>query len=126
MEDNCTRFLILRRYDGNDPGMQACDGAVARSLDDGNGRYKTLVSFTIDHLLPGALADALTVFKAYGLNLTSINSRPSRLRPWHYIFFVEFDGRKGQPAVDGALKELDERVEGWRWLGSWRDRLKVV
>ncbi len=122
MEDNCTRFFILRRHGNDGPEVQDHDEAEDSNADDGPGRYKTLVSFTIDHLLPGALADALMVFKAHGLNLTSINSRPSRVRPWHYIFFVEFQGRKGGLVVDGALKELAGKVEGWRWLGSWRNR----
>lgn len=123
MDDNCTRFFILRRHDDDSPECQIRGDARDSPAGDGNGGYKTLVSFTIDHLLPGALADALMVFKAHGLNLTSINSRPSRLRPWHYVFFVEFEGRRGGSVVDGALKELAGRVEGWRWLGSWRDRM---
>lgn len=126
MEDNCTRFFILRRLDDNSLDTLVSAEAVDSNLDEEEGRYKTLVSFTIDHLLPGALADALLVFKTFKLNLTSISSRPSRSRPWHYIFFVEFEGRKGQSAVDQALKYLDKRVEGWRWLGSWRDRMKLT
>jgi len=125
MEDNCTRFFILRRSDNNTLETMVRAESVDSNTVGGKGQYKTLVSFTIDHRLPGALADALMVFKTLGLNLTSINSRPSRLRPWHYIFFVEFEGRKGQSAVDEALKDLNKRVEGWRWIGSWRDRMEL-
>lgn len=125
MEDNCTRFFILRRSENHNLETMVRAESVDNNTDEGNGQYKTLVSFTIDHRLPGALADALMVFKTLGLNLTSINSRPSRSRPWHYIFFVEFEGRKGQSAVDEALKDLNKRVEGWRWIGSWRDRMKL-
>lgn len=122
MEDNCTRFFILRRHGDDRPEVRVRDETEDSTADDGPARYKTLVSFTIDHLIPGALADALLVFKVHGVNLTSINSRPSRVRPWHYVFFVELEGRKGGSVVDGALEELAGKVEGWRWLGSWRNR----
>lgn len=52
-------------------------------------RHKSLITFTIPHTKPGALADALAVFKTHGFNLTSIDTRPSRRRNWHYVFFVE-------------------------------------
>ena len=151
-EDNCTRFFVLRRRDGGGSHASVNDSddtidharngegqgqGTNGSHDENDGSdygYKTLVSFTITHLLPGALADALMVFKTHGLNLTSINSRPSRVRPWHYIFFVEFEGRVGgggaavggrkgkRTDVDTALDELQGTVEACRWLGSWRDR----
>ena len=43
----------------------------------------------VNHATPGALAQALEMFKQHSLNLTSIDTRPSRRQPWHYIFFVE-------------------------------------
>lgn len=79
--------------------------------------------FTISNTDPGALADALAVFKAHAINLTSINPRPSGEGPWHYMFLVEFQGRRGQPAVNKALEELDGVVRSWRWLGSWENAL---
>ncbi|KAI7290097.1 hypothetical protein KC315_g19921, partial [Hortaea werneckii] len=67
------------------------------------------------------------IFKKYGLNLTSINTRPSGEAAWHYIFFVEFMGRKlaGEQggAVNEALQELDRVAKSWRWLGSWENAL---
>ncbi|KAI9877921.1 MAG: prephenate dehydratase [Pleopsidium flavum] len=123
-EDNCTRFLMLRRINGKDEDATVVDGQAWDGHKEGERRYKTLVSFTIPHSSPGALADALMVFKTHVVNLTSINSRPSRVRPWHYIFFVEFEGRTGSGKVDGAMGELQGRVEGWRLLGSWMDRLE--
>ncbi|KAH0543361.1 hypothetical protein FGG08_002317 [Glutinoglossum americanum] len=126
--DNTTRFLIIRK--GNERPEPLTWGAVAgapREENESGWEYKSLLSFTIDHQSPGALADALMVFKTHGLNLTSINSRPTQTAPWHYIFFVEFEGSEwGDPdgAVRGALKDLANKAKGWRWLGSWRDQLK--
>jgi prephenate dehydratase len=88
--------------------------------------YKTLVSFTVaQHGAPGALADCLAVFKKHEISLTSINSRPSGEASWHYVFFVEFKGRKraeGQGGVvNAALGDLGAVAKDWRWLGSFED-----
>ena len=121
--DNSTRFLILKRRDSQSSqgsrdgeGAKDADGEVAPD-------FKSLLSFTVSHTNAGALADALAVFKKHGINLTSINPRPSGEAPWHYIFLVEFQGRRGQGAVDRALEELGSVVRAWRWLGSWENAL---
>lgn len=72
----------------------------------------------------GALAESLGVFAKHGVNLTSILSRPSREAAWHYVFFVEVQGRKEVGGdVDQALEELEKVVAGWKWLGSWGNKL---
>ena len=89
------------------------------------GLYKSMVSFTVPHHTPGALADVLGCFKRRGLNLTSINSLPSLIAPFQYLFFVEFEGNRWddpEGRVSGLVGDV-EWVEGvaerWRWLGSW-------
>ena len=120
-DDNTTRFFILCRG----PRLRSSESALSET--DRTGKlWKSLVAFTINHQLPGALADSLMIFKTYDLNLTSINSRPSRISPWHYIFFVEFEGRKeasGVGKVNEALEQLKAITEGCRWHGSWRNRM---
>ncbi|KAI9772893.1 MAG: prephenate dehydratase [Geoglossum simile] len=134
--DNTTRFLVIRK--GNKRSESPTGGPIAQTLRYGNERggvttsegaqgHKSLVSFTIDHQSAGALADALLVFKANGLNLTSINSRPTQALPWHYIFFVEFEGSEWDDpngAVRKALEDLREKSLVWRWFGSWGDQSK--
>ena len=120
-DDNTTRFFFLRHGPAT-TGFSYPD--TLHSGQDGSS-WKTLVAFTIDQNVAGALADALTVFKTYSLNLTSINSRPSRISPWHYIFFVEFEGRKEadkQGQVNKALTDLKAFTKDCRWYGSWRTR----
>lgn len=113
-EDNTTRFFILRKgFD--EPGKET------------SGRTKSLVSFTVDHSSPGALADVLECFRRYKLNLTSINSRPTKIHRFQYIFFVEFEGSRlhdPEGKVEGALQSLEKHTKSWRWLGSWDDRLR--
>ena len=131
---NSTRFFVLTRsvpMDGNGDGDGASStNASSTTTGDEEERdpqaYKTLVSFTLEHGEPGALAGCLAVFEKFGLNLTSINTRPSGEAPWHYVFFVEFYGRKRGPrggAVNDALNELSEAAKSWRWLGSWENKL---
>jgi prephenate dehydratase len=119
---NTTRFLIIRRLSDVASLEQRTfvDAPVEAEA------YKTLVSFTVaQHGAPGALADCLAVFKKHAITLTSINSRPSGEASWHYVFFVEFKGRKradGQGGVvNAALEDLGQVAKGWRWLGSFED-----
>ena len=121
--DNKTRFLILRRGDHLSVGSEA----VPRFGSDVSGKkvWKTLLTFTIDHCEAGALAKALFKFETCGFNLTSINSRPSGGKPWHYVFFVECEGRSGdgeRKSVAELLRGLREVTEGCRCYGSWDSR----
>ncbi|EXJ63191.1 hypothetical protein A1O7_03637 [Cladophialophora yegresii CBS 114405] len=95
-------------------------------------RHKSLITFTIPHTKPGALADALAVFKNCGFNLTSIDTRPSRRRNWQYVFFVECEdadasvpsaGTEGEGKVMEMLDELNKFTESLRYLGRFVDRL---
>lgn len=114
-EDNTTRFLILKRS-----AKPAAEDPLPDTLFPGSRQLKNLLSFTIDHQSPGALAEALLVFKGHALNLTSINPRPSGERPWHYVFLVEFRSPEDRPdLVRGALADIRKVVKSCRWLGSW-------
>jgi prephenate dehydratase len=116
-EDNTTRFLII----GTNPSIPDDWDLVKQSLAEAGS--KSMVSFTVPHKSPGALADVLSCFRAFDLNMTSINSRPSLLAPFQYIFFVEFEGHKYDDPdgrVGGALDKISSVAESWRWLGSWK------
>lgn len=117
---NQTRFLVLRK--GQD---DSADSRVFNNITENKQQpsWKSLLTFTVSsHSHAGALADALGVFKAHGINLTSINTRPSGEVNWQYIFFVEFSGRKGDENVNQALAEIKNVVGQMRFLGSWRSR----
>ncbi|CAI6333336.1 unnamed protein product [Periconia digitata] len=125
--DNTTRFFVIKRKDTDDDRIT---DQVANDQEQASAeQWKSLVSFTVDHANPGALAHSLSVFERYGLNLTSINTRPSGVENWNYIFFVEIKGRKiegneDEGEVNQALRDLDKVCRGRRWLGSWRNRLR--
>lgn len=113
VKGNTTRFFVLRRRD--DPPTFPISP---------EGDSKTLVWFKLKQgQQSGALAESLGVCAKHGVNLTSILSRPSREAAWHYIFFVEVQGRKEVGGnVDAALEELGRVVDDWRWLGSWGNK----
>ncbi|CAO2649470.1 Nn.00g068550.m01.CDS01 [Neocucurbitaria sp. VM-36] len=128
--ENTTRFLVIRRRDSSTPPGSIPSSPIscaATAINGDQGNWKTLVTFTVDHANPGALAHCLSAFEKFGLNLTSINTRPSGVENWNYIFFVELKGRKEDGKEDGkvneALNELNQVCRGYRWLGSWENRL---
>ncbi|KAK8041891.1 P-protein [Apiospora rasikravindrae] len=136
-EDNTTRFFVLRAGtdDSTTPGP---DGDASTTLSTSTStatseggkekeeqsppKTKSLLSFTVPHAAPGALADVLSCFRAAGLNLTSIASRPSLLAPFQYVFFVEFEGHRSvdpEGKVARVLEQVSRVAESARWLGSW-------
>ncbi|RJO64142.1 MAG: prephenate dehydratase [Candidatus Omnitrophota bacterium] len=98
---NITRFLVVGRND------------VPRS-----GRDKTSVMFSIKDKV-GALYDILVSFKKYRINLTKIESRPSKKKAWDYYFFVDLDGHKDDTRVKKALGEVEHKTKFFKVLGSY-------
>jgi chorismate mutase / prephenate dehydratase len=99
--NNATRFLVLGRQ-----------GA------ERTGRDKTSVLFVVSHA-PGTLFRVLQVFYEKGINLTKIESRPNKGKPWEYIFFIDFEGHTTDPRVAQALHEVKEHVLFVKLLGSY-------
>ena len=125
--DNTTRFFVIRKASSTAAPAKSTTEKEEAKDEVQPGDWKTLISFTVDHANPGSLAHSLAVFERHGLNLTSINTRPSGVENWNYIFFVELKGKRGEGTDDGpvnrALRELDGVCRSWRWLGSWENRL---
>src|SRR2546428_13637749 len=66
---------------------------------------KTTLLLKLPHR-PGTLARALAPFADAGLNLTKLESRPDRSTPWEYLFYLDVEGRAGEPAMRSALAAL--------------------
>lgn len=79
---------------------------------------KTSIIFTTRHE-PGALYQVLMELADRGINLTKIESRPRRNRPWHYLFYVDFEGHEDDTAVREALLNILKRASFLKVLGSY-------
>jgi len=79
---------------------------------------KTAVMFQVPHR-PGALVDALNVFKQNKVNLTWIESFPARSGRQEYVFFVDFEGHQEEPKIRRTLEALKEHCERMVVLGSF-------
>lgn len=82
------------------------------------GKAKTSIIVTLENI-PGALYDAIGVFAGKGINLTKIESRPSKKSPWEYMFFVDFQGNLQDEKVRAAMEEIKAFTRDVIILGSY-------
>ena len=82
------------------------------------GQDKTSIVFSTAHQA-GALYATLMPFAAHGINMTLIQSRPTRGRLWEYVFFVDFEGYRSDHEVQQALRELEQHCPLLKILGSY-------
>ncbi len=98
---NITRFFVVGKTEAGKTGSD-----------------KTSILFSIKDKV-GALHDMLIPFKKYKINLTKIESRPSKKRAWDYYFFVDIEGHKQEPRIQKALQELESKCKFLKILGSY-------
>ena len=105
--DNTTRFFVLGRRPS---------GAV------GNGKDVTSLMVSLGDEAAshsGALLRMLMPLAERGINLSKIESRPSKKRPWDYFFFLDITGHHDEPRMREALAELRKFCPMVKWLGSY-------
>ena len=83
-----------------------------------SGRDKTSILFAMRNE-PGVLYRILEPLARLGINLTKIESRPAKQRPWEYVMFVDFEGHRDTAPVASALDELGKRTLFLKILGSY-------
>lgn len=67
----------------------------------------------------GALHDMLVPFKKHRINLTKIESRPSKKKAWDYYFFMDLEGHRDNPVIKKAILELENQCTFLKVLGSY-------
>jgi chorismate mutase/prephenate dehydratase len=98
---NFTRFFVLSKEDSPPTGND-----------------KTSIVFSLKHR-PGSLYDCLGEFARRGINLTKLESRPTRHQPWEYNFYMDFSGHREEKVVAETLKALEEHAVFVKILGSY-------
>lgn len=99
--ENATRFLVL-----------------GRQSPPRTGQDRTSLMFCVADR-PGALHGAIAPFRRYRINMTKIESRPSKRKAWQYYFFVDCDGHVQDPKVAKALDELGRHCVFVKVLGAY-------
>jgi prephenate dehydratase len=100
--NNFTRFLIVSKIPNNQTNAD-----------------KTSIIFSISHT-PGSLFLILKEFAAKNINLTKIESRPTKDIPWEYYFFVDFEGNPNADGVRASLLNIKNESIFFKILGSYK------
>jgi chorismate mutase/prephenate dehydratase len=100
---NATRFIVLGRQCG--PPTGADRTSLMLSVAD----------------RAGALHQAIASFRKFGINMTKIESRPSKRKAWEYYFFIDCDGHYQDPRVAKAIRQLGKHCNFVKILGSYPD-----
>jgi chorismate mutase / prephenate dehydratase len=101
--DNTTRFLVIGRKLFSASGADRTTLLISTSDTDGSG----------------ALFQLLEPLARHRVNMTRIESRPSRRRKWDYVFFIDIEGHVSDPAVAKAMAALEARASLFKILGSY-------
>ena len=91
---------------------------ISKELAERTGCDKTSVVFSFKNQ-PGALFNMLRPFEENGINLTKIESRPSRKKAWEYVFYVDMEGHVNDAPVKAAIALLEESCFFLKVLGSY-------
>lgn len=128
VSDNRTRFLVVARPDdGGAPAwlVEQAERVVRRSAAErgaapGDVPMRTTLVLAVENV-PGALLRVLAVFAERGLNMSKLESRPSRERAWEYVFWVDLDGalRTDEPEGAETLAALHRVTTMCRVLGVY-------
>ncbi|HXG06497.1 MAG TPA: prephenate dehydratase [Nitrososphaera sp.] len=103
-KNNYTRFLVLSAKKTRSP--KGCN-------------YKTSIIFSVKHV-PGALFGIVKEFAVRKINLTKIESRPTKETPWEYNFYVDFEGHTHDKVVREALTAIKTKTSYIKILGSYK------
>lgn len=101
-DNNETRFVVVSRQDHKATGMD-----------------KTSIIFSIYEDQPGELYNILGIFQKENINLTKIESRPSKKGLGKYLFFIDFKGHKDDAVIQNIINEIDDNTYFLKVLGSY-------
>lgn len=100
--ENSTRFIVL-----------------SKRLESSDVCSKVSVLFSIEHRV-GTLHHLLHHFAENKLNLIKIESRPVANEPWHYLFYIDFEGNVNMPEVQQALQTIHQTSSFFKVIGTYQ------
>ena len=103
-KNNFTRFLVLSK---------------TKTKTKPTGHDRTSIIFSVRHL-PGSLFGILKEFASREINLTRIESRPTKETPWEYNFYVDFEGHCEDEIIQKALQSIKNKTAFFKVLGSYK------
>jgi prephenate dehydratase len=102
-QNNFTRFFVISQQLVKKP----------------SGKDRTSIIFALEHK-PGSLYQVLKEFFRKSINLTRIESRPTKETPWEYYFYVDFDGHYNDEKVMLTLNRIKTQTKFFKLLGSYQ------
>lgn len=109
---------IIERHIEDGPGNLTRFVVIGNAAQKPTGSDKTSIMFAVNHS-SGALCDILEIFKRGGINMTTLESRPSKQKPWEYLFYTDIDGHCEDDNVKKVLEEFKSKAPMYRVLGSY-------
>ncbi len=106
-KDNQTRFFV-----------------IGKSNTKPTGKDKTTILFSTKNV-PGALYSVLGVLTKHKINMTKIESRPSKKKTWEVVFFVEFEGHYLDKLISEGLKDIESNCVFFKVLGSYPAKISI-
>jgi chorismate mutase/prephenate dehydratase len=112
------KMKILAREIEDNPNNYTRFFVLAKNDSPPTGTDKTSIVFSVKHK-PGALFDAVKEFADSKINLTKIESRPTRQKAWEYNFYLDFEGHRQDKIVKDTLARLEKHTLFLKVLGSY-------
>lgn len=109
---------ILKCNINDDPDNKTRFALIGDFETPQTGNDNTTLAFSTENK-PGALLGILQIFHNYGLNLSYIDSRPSKVKFGEYTFFVDFEGHVTDEIISKAIKEIKKHTHYFRLVGSY-------
>ncbi len=110
--------VVLRDIQDKDNNFTKFVVVGKKSVHSSAGQNKTSIVFTTEHK-PGSLSCILDILSLWDINLSKIESRPSRGKFGQYIFFIDIEGHMTNPDVRDALTMVKRKTTFYKFLGSY-------
>ncbi|MFA6988955.1 MAG: prephenate dehydratase [Candidatus Gastranaerophilaceae bacterium] len=109
---------IIEKNINDEPDNKTRFICIGHEYPSSTGNDKTSIAFATQNK-PGELVEVLLLFKEHNLNMSYIDSRPSRKNLGEYIFYVDIDGHVEDPNLNSALEKIKNRITFYRLIGSY-------